>query len=162
VPAQKNKRHFHGEKLVALAGCANRPQGLFPAPVKPHRQRRNGRLPARAAHTPVAFQIQAHFQAVRMKTSAPVKFPYHREIMPFKTDPVPAHAAVEVPPPVPHRPPDRSFGEHRRDGWFERSGRNVSCFVWFQHAPNVPPFGRRATLCGRLARERAQNASQRE
>ena len=75
MPPQKIKRHFNGEKLVPLLRLrASRVNGLFAAPVKSGRQRRERRFGFVEADAALAFEIQADLDAAGMKTFAPVKF----------------------------------------------------------------------------------------
>ena len=118
MPPQKIKRHFDGEKLMPLVRLPRRAQRLFPAPVKSGGQRRERGFAAVESDPPVAFEIQADFDAAGMKAFAPIEFLARLEVVPLETHARAAHAAVQMPPAVANRAPRRTFGEHGRDADF--------------------------------------------
>ena len=124
---------------MSLVRLPRRAQRLFAAPVKADGQRRERSLLAVESDAAIAGQIQADFDAARMKTFAPVKFRVRLEVVPFKTHARPAHAAVQMPPTFANGSPRRPFGERRSSGEFRQyRRRSTGLFDRFRHVHNVP------------------------
>jgi hypothetical protein len=92
-----------------------RAQWLFAAPVKSSGQWCERGFIFIESNLPIAFEIQADFDAAGMKTLALIEFPVRLEVVPLKTHACAAHAAMQMPPTIANRAPHRSFCERRRD-----------------------------------------------
>jgi hypothetical protein len=109
---QKIEGHFDGEKLMPLIGRARRAQNLFAAPVKPDRQRRERHFIFAERDPAVAFKIQANLDAARMKRFSPIKLRAGSfEIVPLEARARMCDAAVQMPPAIADRAPERTLGK---------------------------------------------------
>ena len=156
MPPQKFKRHFYGEKLVALVCLARRAQRLLAAPVKPGSQRRENNFIFVQRDFSAAFEIQADFDAARMKGFSPVEFAAGSfEVVPFEARARVRHAAMQMPPALANRAPRRAFAKCGHAAVFSV----VAIFnlppARFWHGDNVPFFHQRATILSSLEQKMA-------
>ena len=118
MPPQEIEGQLDGEKLMPLVCRPHGAQRLFALSVKSAAQGNKNSFLLVETDTAFPFEVQADFNTVRMKTAAPIKFLVCFEVVPFKTDPHAAHAAVQMPPSIANSAPNRAFRERNHDAIF--------------------------------------------
>jgi len=89
-------------------------QRLFALPIKSTAQGNKNNFLFVGTAPSFAFKIQTDFNAAGVKTPAPIEGFARFEVVPLKTHPGAAHAAMHLPLPRANRLPYRAFCEHRQ------------------------------------------------
>ena len=127
MPPQEIERQLDGEELMPLVRRPDGAQRLFALSVKSAAQGNKNSFLLVETDTAFPFKVQADFNAVRMKTTAPIEFLMCFEVVPLETHARAAHAAMQMPPTVANRTPHRTFRERRHDAFQRRRWSASNC-----------------------------------
>ncbi len=109
--AQKSIAEFDRDEPMLLARRALRPQRAAPGTINPRRQRLEFHRPWAERHGTIPREIQAQFDAARMKTPRPLERLRGGEFVPLHTDTQVMEPAVQQVPIAPDSFPNRRFAD---------------------------------------------------
>ena len=108
-------RKFQSDELMMVPCLARGLQRLIRERVVT-RAARNVISLCSVADRTTPFNVQAEFNAARMKAQSPIKWPFCFEIVPFDADPEAIEVAIQLPPTLRNCAPGAVLGRRVIDG----------------------------------------------